>query len=283
MITNSSLDIWKRVKQKNLDQQFTNEMISGLNCSRFEATAILDTVFKVYKPYFDNNPNLKPGQLFLEVVSIKANPSEALSDCSMITVILTLNDEDSDLEVREKEGVIALRQHRLQRLAEEAFQQGGLLTVEDIAYRLFNCGVRTISRDLKALKDKGVIPPLRSIIKDMGRAISHRSLIIKEWLAGKEYSDISRDTHHSISSVRNYVNKFKRVVMLMEEGQEVNTISFLVKISRSLTEEYAALYNRFEIAPHRKKDLTDFQKKKENPSENEGGKNATDTILPEAF
>ncbi len=283
MINNSSLDRWKRVKQKNLNQQFSNEMITGLNCSRFEATAILDTVYKVYKPYFDNSPNLKPGQLYFETVSIIAKPGEALSDCSMVTVILTLNDEDSDLEIREKEGVVALRQHRLERVAEEAFQQGGLLTLEDIAYRLFNCGVRTLSRDLQELKNKGIIPPLRSIVKDMGRAISHRSLIIKEWLQGKEYSDISKKTHHSVGSVKNYVDKFKRVVILMQEEQEVNTISFLVKISSSLTEEYVALYNQSEIVPHRKHELENSLKKKEQKIEAKGGDNATSTRLPEAF
>lgn len=279
MINNSSLGKWKRVKEKSLNQQFLNEMTAGLNCSRFEATAILDTVYKVYKPYFDQSPNLKPGQLYFEAVSITAKPNVALSNCSMVTVILTLNDDDSDLEIRKKEGVEALRQHRLQRVTEEAFQQGGLLTLEDIAYRLFNCGIRTLSRDLKVLKDKGIVPPLRSIVKDMGRAISHRSLIIKEWLLGKEYSDISRKTNHSVLSVKNYVDKFKRTVMLMHEEQEINTISFLVKISRTLTEEYVAIYNQSKIIPHRKQQLESFLKKKEQSIKAKGGDNATSTRL----
>ncbi len=34
-------------------------------------------------------------------------------------------------------------------MAHEALDQGALLTAEDLAYRIFNCGLRTISRDLK--------------------------------------------------------------------------------------------------------------------------------------
>jgi hypothetical protein len=42
-----------------------------------------------------------------------------------------------------------------------------LLTVEDIANRLLNCGERTVIRDIKALKEKGVCLPLRSTIKEI--------------------------------------------------------------------------------------------------------------------
>lgn len=138
--------------------------------------------------------------------------------------------------------------------------QGGLLTVEDLANRLFNCGERTISRDLKYFNDQHICLPLRSTIKDMGRSLSHRSLIIKEWLKGKEYSDISRDTYHSIYSVRNYVDKFKRVISLAEEGFDVNTIAFLVKISSPLVEEYYKIYSNLEIIPSRREELKSFLK-----------------------
>lgn len=270
MINNTSFGKWNRLRQKNLNQRFMNEVINGLNCSPFEASAVLDTVYNVYSTYFDGCPSLKQGQLFFEVVAVDSRPDAALSECSTVTVILTMNDDEHDLSIREKEGVVALRQHRLQRIAEEAFQQGGLLTVEDIAYRLFNCGIRTICRDIKALREKGIVLPLRSIVKDMGRAISHRSLIIKEWLSGKEYSIIARSTHHSITSVQNYVDKFKRVIMLTEEGQDIPTISFIVKLSQLLVQEYISLYNRFDIVEHRKQELHDVVKKKTSVSTRDG-------------
>ncbi len=263
MINNSSLRKWERLAKKQLNQQFLNEIIQGLNCSSFEASAILETVHKVYAPYFKTSGALKPGQILFQVVSIENGASIHLENCKQISVTLTLDAGEEDLKIREKEGVIGLRQYRIQRVCEEAFQQGGLLTVEDLANRLFNCGERTISRDLKALKEKNIVLPIRSTIKDMGRAISHRSLIIKEWLKGKEYSEISRDTYHSIYSIRNYVDKFKRVISLAEEGFDVNTIAFLVKISSSLVEEYYKIYSNLEIIPSRKEELKSFLKQKQ--------------------
>lgn len=157
---------------------------------------------------------------------------------------------------------LPLRRHRLNRICHEAFMQGGLLTVEDIANRIFCCGERTIVRDLKYLREKNMFVPLRSTIKDMGRTLSHRSLIIKEWVKGIEYTDIARKINHSIKAISNYVHKFKQVVALMENGYDVHTIAFLTKISKQLAEEYIDIKAHSVIVPSRKDELEDLLKKK---------------------
>jgi hypothetical protein len=261
MVNNSSLQKWDRLKQKQLDTQFVNTLLKGMNCSGFEAKAILNCVYETYQPYFDNSNAMKPGQILFEVVSIENGAQTRLSDCKMVSVILTLDAGPEDLEVRQQQGVPGLRRHRLQRIVNEAFQQGGLLTVEDIANRILNCGEKTINRDLKCLKEQNIVLPLRSTVKDMGRAITHRTLIIKEWLCGKEYSEIARNTSHSLDAVANYVDKFKRVVCLAKDNHEIKTIAFLVKLSVSLTEQYYSIYCDFPMVAHRKEELENLLKK----------------------
>jgi len=261
MINNSSLKKWERLSQKHLDQQFRHEIVEGLQCSPFEASAIMDTVYQVYAPYFETSGTLKPGQILFQVVSVEAPANKPLSDCKQVTVTLTLDGGMEDLEVRKSGGVPALRRHRIERMCTEAFQQGGLLTVEDLANRLLNCGQRTLARDLQVFWRKKVVLPLRSTIKDMGRSISHRELIIEQWLKGKEYSEISGDTHHSVRSVQNYVSKFKRVIALAQEGYDVHTIAFLVKLSAPLVESYHTLHQTVPMVPHRRRELESFLKK----------------------
>jgi hypothetical protein len=261
MINNSSLQKWDRLKQKQLDTQFVNSLIQGMNCSQFEAKAILNAVYETYQPFFDNSGAMKPGQVLFEVVSIENGSQKKLSDCKMISVVLTLDAGEEDLLVKEHQGVQGLRRHRLQRIVNEAFQQGGLLTVEDIANRLLNCGERTLCRDIKAFKGQDVVLPLRSTIRDMGKSVTHRALIVKQWLLGKEYSEIARATHHSIEAVANYVDKFKRVVCLAKNNYEIKTIAFLVKLSPSLTQEYYDLYHAIDVVPHRQDELDDLIKK----------------------
>jgi hypothetical protein len=261
MINNSSMQKWDRLKQKQLDTQFVNSLIQGMNCSQFEAKAILNAVYQTYQPFFDNSGAMKPGQILFEVVSIESGAQKKLSECKMVSVILTLDAGEEDLLIKEQQGVQGLRQHRLQRVVNEAFQQGGLLTVEDIANRLLNCGERTVCRDIKAFKDQDIVLPLRSTIRDMGKSITHRALIVKEWLLGNEYTEIARKTHHSIDAVANYIDKFKRVVCLAKNNYELKTVAFLVKLSPSLTEEYYRLYQDHKTVPHRKEELDDLIKK----------------------
>lgn len=271
MINNSSLQKWNRLSQKQLDTEFVNEIISGLQCSPFEASSILDTVYKIYAPYFQSNGSIKPGQILFQVLSIDNKSSTTLSKSKQITVTLTYDNPQEDLEIREKLGVIGLRQHRIQRVCNEAYLQGGLLTVEDLANRLFNCGERTICRDLQALRKNNIVLPLRSTIHDMGRTISHRSIIVKHWLKGKEYSDISRDTFHSIQSVKNYIDKFKRVITLAEENYDIHTIAFLVKLSAPLVEEYFRIYKNLPMTVSRRQELISFFKKNIFSATEQGG------------
>jgi hypothetical protein len=265
MINNSSLQKWDRLRQKQLSQQFLYEVINGLNCSRFEAQAILDTVYRVFRPYYETSGVLKPGQLYFEVVSQKAPPNLSLKECPLVTVVITLDAGDEDLAIRERSGVTALRRYRLDRISREAFQQGGLLTVEDLANRLFNCGERTICRDLVALRKRNIILPLRSQIKDMGRSVTHRVVIVEHWLQGKDYTQIARTTCHSVSAVHHYIEKFQRTIALAQEGYDVNSIGFLVRLSPQLVAEYVRIHNKAKIIDFRAKELEAFLKKETSP------------------
>lgn len=262
MLNNSSHQKWFRLEKKSLGHQFMNDIITGMNCSPFEAKAILDTVHKVYGDFFESTETLSPGKARFIVVSAEDSPAMSLEEAHKVSVVLTINDDNEDLPIKQKSGCPGLRQHRLQRICNEAFMQGGLLTVEDIANRIFGCGERTIVRDLQELRKQKIFVPLRSTIKDMGRTLSHRSLIVSKWVKGHEYSEIARETNHSVSAVSNYVHKFKQAVALMKDGYDVYTIAFLVKISKRLAEEYIDIYAHAKIVPSRREELDNLLKKR---------------------
>jgi hypothetical protein len=255
MINNTSHSLWDRLQQKTLNQQFINRLIDGLNCSRFEAHAILDTVYEVFASHMDTSGQQGIGDIHFLCTGIENSSAKPLKDANMVRVRLTLDGGDEDLAIRRADGPVAVRRHRLERITHQAYQQGGLLTLEDVAFRLFNCGMRTLVRDVSYFKEQSIMLPLRSTIKDMGRGISHRSLIIRHWLAGKEYDHISKATHHSTVAVANYVSKFKRCIWLADQGFDTHTISFLVGLSAKLTEHYWTLYREQPIAEHRRKQL----------------------------
>ncbi len=260
MINNTNLGHWSRLQAKSLDAQFMNEMITGLNCSPFEAEAIIEKVHEIYTPLLETSQGLKPGQIQMTVIDSSVAPNVPLRKAKQRLVTLTLYAGQEDIETRAKGSVAALRQKRLCRMSQEAFQQGGLLTLEDLA-NLFNCGVRTLVNDLATLRKKNIVPPLRSTTKDMGRAITHRRLIITLWLQGFEYSEIARRACHSVDSVANYVDKFKRCASLFASGFDVHTVALMVKLSTPLTQEFQRIHADLQGVPHRLRELEEFLKK----------------------
>jgi len=263
MINNSFSGKGERPEQKQQDVQFINRLQAGLNCSPFEVKAILNCIYEVCQPFFDNTASMKTGHIFFEV-SVENSAKEKLSGCQMKTVILTLDAGVDDLSVREREGVIGLCRHGLQRIAAEAFQLDGLFTVEDIANRLLNCGKRTLTRDIKAFKDTGICLPLRSTIKNMGRTVSHREMIVKHWFSEMKFSHIARKTNHGIEEITNCVEKLKRVIRPAKDNREIKTIAFPVKISVSPAQQYYDLFQNWGIIPNREEELNERIKKNDN-------------------
>ena len=130
-------------------------------------------------------------------------------------------------------------------MTKEAFKQGTLLTAEDMAYKIFSVGYRTIIRDLDILRKREEHIPLRSTQKDIGRTTTHKEQIVKLWLEGNEPAYISKATNHSVDAVSRYLQPFKRVVALTLEGKDKTSIAFLLSISKPLVTRYQELFERY--------------------------------------
>jgi len=118
------------------------------------------------------------------------------------------------------------------------------LTQEDLA-NLLMCDVRTIRRDTKDLKDKGIILPTRGQQKDIGPGISHRAIAIRLWLEGKEPIAVAQHINHSMKAVDNYLQKFKRVAFLKRKKFNDFEIALTVGISVSASKTFCYLYEEY--------------------------------------
>ena len=231
-----------RINSKDLDHQFKREIEHGMGCSPFVSNAITKVAHDVYFPLLNSHYNLKPGQMLFQCLGTSNTAKTQIAEADIKTVVLTIDAGKTDMSVRTQKGVVGLRQFRICRLCHEAYNQGAVLTVEDLAYRIMNVGERTIIRDLAHIRKDGQNPPLRSTVKDIGRTISHKSLIVKNWLLGDERSDLNRKYHHSISSIENYIDTFKRVVALHLQKYPLSKIVYLQKCSQKLIEGYLDIW-----------------------------------------
>jgi hypothetical protein len=260
MIIDRKAMLQDRLAAKDLDHQFRNRIEHGMGCSPFVSEAITKAVHEIYLPVLDSTSNIKPGQIMFQCLSKSNGSTSRIAEAEQIAVVLTLDNGMIDQDVRKQRGVDGLRRFRLIRVCNEAYNQGGLLTVEDIAYRLFNVGERTVVRDLALIRKDGENPPLRSTIKDIGRTITHKAVLIKNWLKGDELSDLNRKYNHSFSAIESYLNTFKRVVFLNHEGYTVERIAYVQKISSTLATTYLNLWQEYKdkAMPHRIKEILEI-------------------------
>jgi len=245
-----------RLMVKTLDQVFIARAREGLGCSLFEAQALTELVKEVYFPWLSQPDAIQAGQLAMTVVSADEPGHKPLARCKMVPIILTLYAGQEDYQYRLShgpDGVAALRQRQIERMALEALDQGGLLTAEDLAFRIFNCGLRTMSRDLKALARQDVLVPLRSQQKDAGRALSHRVQAVELYVQRHTFTQIRQRIRHSLLAIANYVITFALVVAHTRDGHSVDDISFLMQISPALVREYQQLYQRYSVPEYQER------------------------------
>lgn len=233
-----------RLAAKTLDSRFLTEIEQGLNCSPFEAECVLNLVHETYAPYLGGGAaGGLPGSISLIAVDADEPAGKPLSACVKRTVTLLVHRGALDDQLLAKDGPETFRQARIPELCQQALSQSGLLTREDLAYRVFFVSTRTISRDLAHLrKTAAKVPvPLRSMVQDMGPVLTHRVQIVRLALEGKTMTQICQRMHHSPAAVANYLSTFTRAAQLHEKQMQPSQIAFLLDRSLGLIQSYLAL------------------------------------------
>jgi len=239
-----------RFSQKTLDGTFLNLIEQGANCPPFVSNAILNTAKKVYR-LTEANPEgvLRQGQMKIVGVADHEPAGKSILECQKRECVVTLYADSEDDQIRALYGTTGLRRHKLLRIATEALEQGVLLTQEDFAYRIFNCGLRTVARDIKYFKEQGVIVPTRGQQMDIGPGVSHKVLAIEYLLQRKDEHKIAQIIYHSLTAVERYTIAFARVVLLKQKQISVDEIAFVVQLSKRMVKSYLALYEKYKDNP----------------------------------
>ena len=225
---------------------------------------------------------VRPGQVRQVVASMQAPFGPPLAEADKTEVTLTVDAGAEDAEVKAQQGAEGLRRSQVLRLTEEALEQGGVLTQEDLA-RALKVSTRTIRRTVQALKAKSYLVHTRGQVKGVGRGQTHKVRIIELWLDRKGYNQIVRQTYHAQQSIKRYVSTFLRMVVLHRKEARVEEIAFLTQASERLVKDYLQVYQIALTVPHRREKLEEElarvsarpgsrKRKRQNPSHEEAKK-----------
>ena len=96
-VRNKKRETLRRLDSKTLDSRFLNEIKNGLNCSPFEAEAVLEVVKEVYFPFLDEQSvKAPPGKVTLIAVSADEPAGKSVVDCEKQSVCLTIHRGPED-------------------------------------------------------------------------------------------------------------------------------------------------------------------------------------------
>ncbi len=208
---------------------------------------IAEAYYKQISSYFDQHANIQltSGQICYEAVAADEPASRHIALARKISCRLKLNDVSSDFEVLVNYGLAGLRRHRILRLTREAYDQGALLSYEDLAI-LLTASPATIKRDIRHLRHDGKFIMTRGVKHDMGPGLSHKTQIIELYLKGYQFTDIEQKTNHSEKSVLRYLSGFSQVITLHEQDFPPAQIRMITKMSDRLVKEYLQLLCEYE-------------------------------------
>ncbi len=228
----------KRVQAKTAEQRFLNVMTQEFNHAPRVAQAIYE---EAQESLLGQPQNLRPGQIRKILLKREAAHGQSLFKSETIEVTWTIDTGPEDNEIQQRDGPVTLRRVRIQRLLDEALSQGAVGSQEDLA-QVLHVSVRTIKRDCAYLQEQGISLPTRGKLKGIGRGQTHKAQIVGRWLQGETYDQIAWRTHHSLPSIKRYVQAFTRVINLQQKGLTRAEISLLLQISSYLVDDYMAIY-----------------------------------------
>lgn len=160
-----------------------------------------------------------------------------LAECRRVPVQLSLVLSE---ELRVRPSQAELRQARIRRLTQDAVDQGGVLTLEELA-SILTSSYSTVIRDVTQLRRRGEVIPTRGQLKDIGRSIEGRLEIIHRYCEGESPERIAEITRRSLADVQRPIERFEEVSRLLERRMPVDRIAKITGVSSRLVQNYEGI------------------------------------------
>ncbi len=170
-------------------------------------------------------------------ISEKPHYGKNSRNTPLTPVVLTLVSKE-DLEMK-KTGYSdrEIREKKIVRLFKEAYEQGAVLTHSDPAF-LLHISTGTVSKQVNEyMTENEEVVPTRGVIHDIGRAVTHKKIILRLYKQGYQTPEIARKTNHTEEACDRYIKAYKKVEKLSRK-MKPEEIAQILEMGRALVEEY---------------------------------------------
>jgi hypothetical protein len=75
-------------------------------------------------------------------------------------------------------------------------------------------------------------------MKGIGSGQTYKTQIIRRWLHGETFDQLSVNSYHAVSFINRYLKTFVQVVRFHQEEMSTNQIALLLQIGARLVQDY---------------------------------------------
>jgi DNA-binding Lrp family transcriptional regulator len=230
----------QRLREKHAEGMLLWELENGFEMSPKQSTLVFETA----KGILLEHHQLERGKVSVVGVEMGQSAGKRMNEAKKREVVVTLDGGIEDLEYFGKHGRKELRRMQLLRMIDEGIDQGVVFSEEDLA-KLLSTSTRTVKRDIRVLRQDGCEVQTRGYFEGIGRAISHKRVIVEYYLRGMTFAEIETRSRHTPQAIKRYVETFARVAyVLAHRHVRPQERSYILGISPSLLKEYETLYRR---------------------------------------
>jgi hypothetical protein len=128
------------------------------------------------------------------------------------------------------------------RIIREAYEQGGILSMRDIALLTLRADTYVTTLRKNYEKEHDTVLPHTGVLHDMGSCISHKSVIVRKViLEKKDPADVAKETSHTQKAVDRYLADYHRVKSVYDYNKDVQYIHLVTGIARHVVKEYVEI------------------------------------------
>jgi hypothetical protein len=198
---------------------------------------LVEELIRILDMTLPSKEYLKPGQIVWNVVDISTRADS--KNPRFVPVILTIVNQDDSEKLANGVPMSEIRKNAIARIMNEAYAQGGLLSMRDIGLVTWRYGSDISKHRKRYEKEHDATLPHTGSLQDMGSCISHKKVIIKKVIIDKKdpYS-VAKETNHSMLAVDRYLKDFRRVQYCFNEGKDIHFAAAATGLNNFVVKEY---------------------------------------------
>ncbi len=223
----------------------------------------VDKLLQLVDTYRIARDRLAPGQTVWPAVAVDESPGyrKPMRAMRQVPVILTVANQDDIADLRSNTEANKILQRAFVRAANDAYAQGGVLTVADLSVLFHRSHARVAELIRQYEAETGEVVPRRGNVHDIGRTISHKHVICqKAYVEGKPTHLIAQETYHSPEAVDHYLLDFARVYFAtVQRGMTPEQTAFAMQRPLSIVQGYVEMIKEFGLDEKRVYDRAGVQ------------------------